>query len=90
MPVPTNAANLIPGGPGHRTGRLQKIARRVLIAADGMVTTADFMAAIYARGEPWTHARWYTARTAARRYAEPVSPRSRPLQWRARPGVIPD
>jgi hypothetical protein len=33
MPAPTKHPNLLPGGPGYREGKVQRVARRVLIAA---------------------------------------------------------
>jgi hypothetical protein len=34
-------------------------------------------------GQPWPWWRWEDALDAARRYANPVEPRTRPLKWRA-------
>src|SRR5947199_5839811 len=50
--VPTKT-NLIPGGPGHREGRIQRQVRRLLLT-DGVVTTRDTMGAVCLRGERWT------------------------------------
>src|SRR5262249_13826596 len=73
----------------RREGHRQRKIRRLLIAADGQpVSTLAMMEAIYPYG-PWPYWRWHNARMSARRYAKPVlSPRSRPLLWRAKPGVL--
>ena len=79
-------ANLIAGGPGYRVGRRQRQIRRVLTAAAGKpVSTAQFMEAIYLRGEPWVKWRWLDVRRSAERYAVRVlEPRTRPLMWRSK------
>jgi hypothetical protein len=79
---PTNSPNLIPGGPGHREGRVERIARRMLIAAGSTAVTTTAIMEIAYREKPWTHSRWFSARDAARRWAEPVIPKTRPLRWR--------
>src|SRR5262245_47850393 len=68
--------------------RCSRQIRRALIAANGgPVSGAVFMAAVYPN-VPWVEWRWTDVRRSAARYAERVlSPRSRPLLWRARPGV---
>jgi hypothetical protein len=33
---------------------------------------------------------WWAVRWAAERWAVRVEPRTRPLLWRAKPGVVPD
>ena len=81
----TNYPNLIPGGPGHREGHVQRQVRRVLIA-EGLVTTRDMMNAVWMRGEPWTESRWRHMRRAAERFAVREGKRSRPLRWRLKPG----
>jgi hypothetical protein len=74
----------------RREGRRQKAIRRLLIAADGGgVSGRQMMEAIYYRGEPWTEWRCATVRLSALRYAERVlEPRSRPLLWKAKPGLL--
>jgi hypothetical protein len=63
----TKSPNLIPGGPGHREGKVQRVARRLLmVAGSAAVTTTAIMEIAY-RGKPWTHSRWWSARDAARR-----------------------
>ena len=76
------------GRPYHAEGRRQRAIRRLLIAAGGRpVSTQEMMAAIFPRS-PWVYWRWHCVRMSATRYAQPVEPRSRPLLWRARPGVL--
>jgi len=75
MNRPTNRQNLIPGGPGRREGRVQRIARRMLVTAGSTAISARTMMEIIYRREPWTHARWPQVSYAARRWAEPVTPR---------------
>ena len=62
----------------------------VFLAASGstVLTTLSIRGARAKSFEPWTHSRWWSARAAARRYAEPVLPRSRPLLWKLKPGVL--
>ena len=78
--------NLRPGAVPDRVGRMQRLTRRVLIAAGSTVTTAAFMAAIYP-DEAWTQSRWRHMRRAAERFGERVGKR-RPLLWRLKPGVL--
>jgi hypothetical protein len=89
---PRNTAGLNRGWRGprdRREGRRQRLIRRLLIAADGEpVTTRDMIDVIYPRANrmEW---RWRDVRASARRWAEPLlKPRSRPLRWRAKPGLL--
>jgi hypothetical protein len=45
------------------------------------------MEVIY-RGKPWVKWRWLDVRRSAERYAVRVMPRTCPLMWRAKPGVL--
>jgi hypothetical protein len=87
MNRPTKRQNLIAGGPGRREGRVQRLARRMLITAGSTAISARTMMEIIYRREPWTHARWRQVGYAARRWAEPVVPRTRPLKWVAKDAV---
>src|SRR4029079_8744629 len=72
----------------RREGARQRAIRRLLIAADGEpITTRQMMEAVFPRrnfrgAQPdWL---WACVRRSALRYASPIlSPRSRPLRWRA-------
>jgi len=89
MPAPLKRNGLLPRGRDRRTGRLHRQIRRVLIVADGKpVTTRDLVSAAYPRIK-LTERHWYRVRISAGRYAERIlSPRTRPLLWRAKPGVL--
>ena len=85
MPTSTNRRNLIPGGPGRREGKIQRGVRRALVVAGStVITTTEIMEMAYPDGW-WPVWRWTQAAKSARRYAEPILPRSRPLKWRMRP-----
>jgi hypothetical protein len=84
-----NLANLRRGRADQRPreGRLQRAARRLLIARNGSPVTTRELAEYAFPDSPLPHWRWYTVRMAAERYAERVTPRTRPLRWRAKPGA---
>jgi hypothetical protein len=79
------------GGHG-RVGQLERQVRRALrgyeqattrLLAEHCLPRLD-----WSRTQPGTI--WWRVRRAARRWAVPVKPRTRPLLWRAKPGVLPD
>jgi hypothetical protein len=82
------------GRPGRdrREGRRQRIVRRLLIAADGgPVSTQEMIEAIYPKldlSKTLPDWRWRDVRWSARRWATPLTPRSRPLRWRAKPEAL--
>jgi hypothetical protein len=85
-PIKRNGGWLQRGGCSRRMGRCYRQARRAFIAADGVVTTADLVAAIYPHVKQLRPRHWYWARRVAERYGVRIlHPRSNPLRWRARP-----
>jgi hypothetical protein len=67
-----------------REGRNQRAIRRALTGYDRALSTMELARAAFVRLDgqrlpPW---RLYVVRQAARRYAEPLSPRTKPLRWR--------
>src|SRR5437764_959612 len=77
---PVNGGRLLLRGLDRREGRRMRQIRRALAAAGGQpVTTRDLMAAVYYRGEPWIWWRWRRVRESAERYAERMTPKTRPL-----------
>jgi hypothetical protein len=77
--------------PASRIGRNQLSVWRAAIGYGGELTTAQLMEFAYPRlGRSQPRWRWYAVRLAAERYMMRVSPRSRPLRWRLRPGVLPE
>src|SRR5262249_15411385 len=89
MAPPLKPRQLLSRGRDRRLGRLHRQIRRVLLAANGgLVTTADFVAAAYPRldiSKPVNRWYWRQVRDSAERFATRLSPRSRPLLWRAKP-----
>ena len=77
--------------PSYRVGRIQRAIKRAVISY-GVVSTRDLMEFAYPRSVPGWRRRgtWLYVRRVAARYLEPIAPRTRPLNWRAKPGVIPD
>jgi hypothetical protein len=57
-----------------------------MVAGSTAITT-DAMMEIVHRREPWTQSMWACVRKAAARWADRVTPRTRPLKWRAKDGV---
>jgi hypothetical protein len=57
MPRPTNRPNLLPGGPGYREGRIQRIARRLMIAAGSAAVSTTEIKEIAYRGARRTSSR---------------------------------
>ena len=59
-----------------------------LAAGSTAISTTVIMEIAYPDGS-WPAWKWGQASKSARRWAEPVlRPRSRPLMWRAKPGVL--
>ena len=71
-----------------REGRVQRLARRLLIARDGPITTRELVDQAWPGERKLWH--WVNAVRVIERYARRAGPRSRPLQWAPRPGVLGD
>ena len=69
-----------------REGRVQRIARRLLIARDGPVTTREIVEQAWPGVRTYWH--WMNAVRAIERFAYRAGPRSRPLMWIAKPGLF--
>lgn len=66
--------------------------RQALIALE-IATTRELFEYVWPRlalDRRWPCWRWRTVRRSAERYAERVAPRTNPLTWRAKPGLIDD
>ena len=78
------------GGTPDRVGKHQRRVRQAL-AALGVATTRQLFEYVWPRLDPnkrWPCWRWGKVRFAVERYAVRVEPRTRPLLWRARPGLL--
>ena len=81
---------LLRGPSPDRVGKHQRRVRQALIALEA-ATTHQLFEYVWPQLDPdkrWPN--WCRVRCAAERFAERVSPRTRPLKWRAKPGVIPE
>jgi hypothetical protein len=70
-----------------RSGYGQRQIRRALQGYGEVLTTRELMQFVWPRLSLNTRQprwRWYLVRRAAERYAERVTPRTRPLSWRAK------
>ena len=78
------------GPPGaRRSGRHQKRIRQALLGY-GEMTTAQLMQFVFPRvdASEWhPRQRWWLVERAARRYGEPLEPRTRPRRWRLKPDL---
>jgi hypothetical protein len=74
--------------PPHRQGRRQKSIHRAFRGYD-VLSTAQLMEFAFPRVDVrhQPHWRWHDVRQIAERFAVRVEPRTRPLLWRAKPGV---
>jgi len=81
---------------GPSPGLVEKHPRRVrsqALIALGAATTRQSFEYVWPQLDPdkrWPNWRWCRVRCAAERYAVWVEPRTRPLLWRAKDGVIPE
>jgi hypothetical protein len=77
----------------YRIGRRQRAALRAFIGYGPVLSTADLFRHVWpeldpSKTHPWW--RWKVVRAVAGRWAVRMEPRSCPLRWRARPGVVPE
>jgi hypothetical protein len=83
-----NGRRLLSRGRDRRIGRRHRQIMRLLITADGeLVTTRQMVEFVYPwldPGKPIARWRWRKVRLSAERYAERVTPRTRPLRWRTK------
>jgi hypothetical protein len=86
--VMLNGRRLLTRGRDRRVGRRHRQIMRLLITADGgPVTTRQMVEFVYPwldPSKPIARWRWRKVRLSAERYAERVTPRTRPLLWRAK------
>ena len=83
---------LLRGPSPDRVGKHQRRVHQALIAL-GAATTRQLFEYVWPHLDPdkrWPNWRWCRVRCADERFAVRVEPRTRPLLWRAKPGVIPD
>jgi hypothetical protein len=83
-----NRRNLRPGYHPGIEGRVQRAARRALIGATTSTVSTVVMMAMAYPAKPWTRHRWTQMCRSARRWAEPVEPKSRPIMWKLKDGVL--
>jgi len=83
---------LLQAGVPWRVGRHQRRIRQAFIAyGERSVTTAELFLFVWPRldvNKRWPCNKWRSVRWAAERYAVRVKPRTRPLLWRAKPGLL--
>jgi hypothetical protein len=85
-----NVANLSRGRADQRPreGRVQRAARRLLIARNGgPITTREVVEHAWP-GDRLLRWQWRSAIRAIERYADRANLRKRPLHWGARPGLL--
>jgi hypothetical protein len=75
---------LLRGPSPDRVGKHQRRVGQALIA----LGAAKYVWPHLDPDKRWPNWRWCRVRCAAERYAERIEPRTRPLKWRAKPGVI--
>jgi hypothetical protein len=83
-----NGRRLLARGRDRRIGRRHRqIIRLLIAAADAPVTTRQMVEFVYPwldPSKPIARWRWRKVRLSAERYAERVTPRTRPLRWRTK------
>jgi hypothetical protein len=81
------------GGTPDRRGRHQKRILSAFVGYGPVLSTRDLAKHVWPRLDPdkrWPCWRWYLVRRSAEHWADRVEPRTRPLLWRVKPGVLPD
>jgi hypothetical protein len=72
----------------NRRGRHQIAVKRALTAYAATLTTRELFEFVYPGCANRSEWRWFMIRRAANRYGQRLEPRTRPLRWRLRPGVL--